>query len=151
MNQNWVAFLRIVVGIFFAGQGLSKLGWYASSEFLRTSLDRYAQNPPAISAWYQQHVAYSGIDVWARMIPTGEMLIGAALVLGLLTEPTLVIAILLVLNFHLATGTLFSWSFFSNPYALLLCAALLVLLFSKAGGFFSIDFSVRKKKSQGKL
>lgn len=150
MHQKWIAFLRIAVGVFFLAQGLNKLQWYSSSEFLRTNLDRYSQSPPAISGWYQQHVAYPGIEAWSRMIPTGEMLIGIALVIGLLTRPTLIIATILVLNFHLANGNLFSTAFFSNPYALLLLSCLVVLLFSKAGSVFAVDASTRRKKTTGK-
>lgn len=150
MNAKWVAFLRIALGIFFLSQGLNKLDWYASSEFLRTSLDRYSQNPPALTGWYQKHVAYPGLEAWARTIPTGEMLIGAALMLGLLTQSTLIVALLLVVNFHLANGNLFSMAFFSNPYALLLLSCIVFLTFSRAGSTFALDTFRRKRGSKAK-
>lgn len=139
MNQKWAVFFRIAIGLFFLAQGLNKLDWYSTSEFLRTSLDRYAQSPPAFTSFYQKHVAYPGIEAWSRMIPTGEMLIGAALIVGLLTQPTLIIAILLVFNFHLANGNLFSTQFFSNPYALVLLSSLVTLFLSKSGSAYAID------------
>ena len=151
MNQKWAAFFRIAIGLFFLAQGLNKLEWYSSSEFLRTSLDRYAVSPPALTSFYQTHVAYPGIEAWSRMIPTGEMLIGVALILGLLTQPTLIIAILLVLNLHLANGNLFSTQFISNPFALVLLSSLIVLFFSKSGSVFGIDASTRKKGSKKKM
>jgi thiosulfate dehydrogenase [quinone] large subunit len=150
MNQKWAAFFRIAIGLFFLAQGLNKLEWYSSSEFLRTSLDRYAQSPPVLTSFYQQHVAYPGIEAWSRMIPTGEMLIGVALILGLLTQPTLIIAMMLVLNFHLANGNLFSTQFFSNPYALVLLSSLVVLFFSKSEDVFAVDASTRKLGSKKK-
>ena len=150
MNQRWIAFLRIVVGLFFLGQGINKLDWYATSEFLRTSVDRYAQNAPTVTAWYQNHVAYPGIEVWTRMIPTGEMLIGVALILGLLTLPTLIIALALVINYLLANGTLFSISLISNPFGLLLLSSLVVLIASKAGSTLALDSRVRKKAPKSK-
>ncbi|MDE3056333.1 MAG: DoxX family membrane protein [Bacteroidota bacterium] len=146
MNQKWIAFLRIVVGIFFIGEGLGKLGWYSSSEFLKLDLDRFAQNAPAVSAWYQRHVAYPGIEAWARLIPTGEMLIGIALVIGVLTLPVLIAAFLLVLNFNLTNGVLFSWRFFSNPYALLLLSCILMLINGKAGSVFALDTKMRRSR-----
>jgi thiosulfate dehydrogenase [quinone] large subunit len=151
MNQKLVPFLRIAVGLFFLAQGLNKLEWYSSSEFLRTTLDRYSQNAPPLSSWYQKHVAYPGIEAWSRMIPTGEMLIGVALMVGLLTQPTLIITLVLVLNYHIANGNLFSTGLFSNPYALLLLSCLVVLLFSKSGSILAIDSLTRKKlpKSKG--
>ncbi len=150
MNQKWAAFFRIAIGLFFLAQGLNKLDWYSSSEFLRTSLDRYAQSPPALSSFYQKHIAYPGIEAWSRMIPTGEMLIGVALILGLLTQPTLIIALLLVLNYHLTNGNLFSTQFFFNPYALVLLSSLVVIFFSKSGSTFAIDASTRKRGSKKK-
>ena len=150
MNQKWAAFFRIAIGLFFLAQGLNKLEWYSSSEFLRTSLDRYAQSPPALTSFYQRHVAYPGIEAWSRMIPTGEMLIGVALILGLLTQPTLIIAMMLVLNFHLANGNLFSTQFFSNPYALVLLSSLAALFFSKSWSAFALDASTRKRGSKKK-
>ena len=118
MNQKWVAFLRIVIGVFFLSQGLNKLDWYTTSEFLRTSLDRYSLNASPATIWYQKHIAYPGIEAWSRLIPTGEMLIGIALVLGLLTRAALIGAIALVLNYHLTNGSLFTPAFLSNPYTL---------------------------------
>ncbi len=150
MNQKWIAFLRIAIGIFFVAQGLNKLEWYTTSEFLRTSIDRYSLNAAPVSAWYQKHVAYPGIEAWARMIPTGEMLVGIALVLGLLTRAALISALALVLNYHLTNGTLFTTAFFSNPYAFVILSCLLFLLASKAGSVFSVDGSSRRKTSKTK-
>ncbi len=150
MTQRWIAFLRIVVGVFFIAQALNKLDWYPSSELLKTSLDRYALNANPFSAWYQHHVAYPGVEVWSRLIPTGEMLIGIALIVGLLTQATLIITIALVVNFHFATGNLFTTAFFSNPYALLLLSCLLFLAFNKAGDSFSLDVKRKKNKPQRK-
>ncbi len=151
MNQKLVAFLRIAVGLFFLAQGLNKLEWYSSSEFLRTNLDRYSQNAPLLTSWYQRHVAYPGIEVWSRVIPAGEMLIGAALIVGLFTQPTLIIALVLVLNYHVANGNIFSTALFSNPYAVVLLSCLVVLLFSKAGNVFAMDLLIRRRhpKSRG--
>jgi thiosulfate dehydrogenase [quinone] large subunit len=150
MNQKLVPFLRIAVGLFFLAQGLNKLEWYSSSEFLRTTIDRYSQSAPPLSSWYQKHVAYPGIEAWSRMIPTGEMLIGVALMVGLLTQPTLIITLVLVLNYHIANGNLFSTALFSNPYALVLLSCLVVLLFSKAGNVFAMDSLIRKRIPKSK-
>lgn len=150
MPQRWIAFLRIVVGLFFIAQGLNKLNWYSSSELLRTSLDRYSQNANPLSAWYQQHVAYPGVEAWSRMIPTGEILIGIALIVGLLTQATLIVAIALVVNFHLANGALFTTAFFTNPYAFLLLSCLLFLAFNRAGSSFALDAKRKKNKPQRK-
>ncbi len=138
MNATWIAFLRIAVGIFFLGQGINKIEWLTSSEFLKTNLDRYALNAHPAAQWYQERVAKPGVEIWARAIPMGEMLIGIALILGVLTRTTLSIATLLVVNFHITNGKFFSLTFFSDPYALLLLACLLALSFSKAHGTWAL-------------
>ena len=146
MNTRWVAILRITVGIFFLAQGLHKLDWLNSSEFLKLNVDRYAQGAHPAAIWYQDHVAKPGIEAWARLIPIGEMLIGVSLILGLLTQTTLIIATALVVNFHIANGIFFTVGFFSNPYALLLIVTLIVLWFLNSAAVWAIDGSSRKRK-----
>jgi uncharacterized membrane protein YphA (DoxX/SURF4 family) len=146
MNTRWIAILRITVGIFFLAQGLHKLDWFNSSEYLKLNLDRYAQNAHPAALWYQDHVAKPGIEAWSRLIPMSEMLIGISLILGLLTQTTLIIATALVVNFHIANGIFFTPGFFSNPFAMLLLVCLIVLWFLKPAATWAIDGSSRKKK-----
>jgi len=150
MASKWIAMLRIVVGVFFLAQGMNKMEWLESSEPLKTNLERYAQNAPAATRWYQDHVARPGAEAWARLIPIGEVLIGVSLILGILAKTTLIIATALVVNFHITNGKLFSSSFFSDPYAMLLLACLVALYFLKAGGVFALGKSVRRAKTKRK-
>jgi thiosulfate dehydrogenase [quinone] large subunit len=112
------------------------------------SLDRYAFEAHRVTQWYLTSVAVPGVETWARLIPMGEMAIGVALILGLLTLPTLIVSSLLVINYQIATGTLFSPAFFFSPYALLLLSTILILMFSKAGDRFSLDKFIFKKGSK---
>ncbi len=132
MNSRWAAVLRIAVGIFFLAEGLGKLDWYGDSGRLRAMLERSAQGAAAPSLWYQEHVAKPGVELWARIIPTGELLIAAGLILGILARPATIIAFFMVLNFHLTNGTLFRTSFFSTPSAWLLLVCLVVIYFTRA-------------------
>jgi uncharacterized membrane protein YphA (DoxX/SURF4 family) len=146
MNQRWTAFFRIAVGIFFLTQGLNKLEWLNSSEILKTNLERYAVNAHPVSLWYQHYVARPGVEAWSRLIPTGEIMIGVSLILGLLTRSSLIAAILLIINFHLTNGKFFSTEFLSDPHALLLMSSLILLYVSKSNSVFALDSASRKRK-----
>ncbi|MCX6137801.1 MAG: DoxX family protein [Ignavibacteriales bacterium] len=148
MNPRWIAFFRIAVGIFFLAQGLNKLEWLNSSEFLKTNLERYAVNAPPVTQWYQLHVAQPGIEAWTRLIPTGEILIGVSLILGLLTKASLWSALALVVNYHITTGKVFSLQFFSDPYALLLAGSLILLLSSNPSSALALDAAKRPGKKK---
>ena len=138
MSIKWIGFLRIVVGVFFLAQGLSKVQWYTTSEYLQTNLDRYGVNAHPVTQWYQEKVARPYIEVWSRLIPSGEIAIGIALILGLFVQPTLIISSLLLLNFYVATGKIFQLTFFSDPYAMLLIVIVLLLLFNKSGNVWAV-------------
>lgn len=148
MNQRWIAFFRIAVGIFFLSQGLTKLEWLSSSEFLKTNLERFALNAHPVTLWYHHYIAQPGIEAWTRLIPTGEILLGVSLILGLLTRTSLIAALALVVNYHITNGKLFSTQFFSDPHALLLLASLLMLLKSNASAVFALDATKRKGKKK---
>jgi uncharacterized membrane protein YphA (DoxX/SURF4 family) len=146
MNQRWIAFFRIAVGIFFLSQGLNKLDWLTSSEFLKTNLERFAVNANPVTLWYHHYIARPGIEAWTRLIPTGEILLGISLLLGLMTRTSLIAALALVVNYHIANGRILSTQFFSDPNALLLLASLLMLLMTNANAVFAIDATKRKGK-----
>ena len=148
MNQRWIAFFRIAVGVFFLSQGLNKLDWLTSSEFLRTNLDRFAVNGQPVTLWYHHYIAQPGIEAWTRLIPTGEILLGVSLILGLMTRTSLIAALVLVVNYHITNGRIFSTQFFSEPHALLLCASLLMLLMSNAGAVLALDATKKRGKKK---
>ena len=148
MNQRWIAFFRIAVGIFFLSQGLTKLEWLSSSEFLKTNLERFAVNANPVTLWYHHYIAQPGIEAWTRLIPTGEILLGVSLILGLMTRTSLIAALALVVNYHIVNGKIFSLQFFSDPHALLLCTSLLMLLMSNASAMFALDATKRKRKKK---
>jgi uncharacterized membrane protein YphA (DoxX/SURF4 family) len=148
MNQRWIAFFRIAVGIFFLSQGLTKLEWLSSSEFLKTNLERFAVNANPVTISYHHYIAQPGIEAWTRLIPTGEILLGVSLILGLMTRTSLIAALGLVANYHITNGKLFSTQFFSDPHALLLLASLLMLLKSNASAVFALDATKRKGKKK---
>jgi uncharacterized membrane protein YphA (DoxX/SURF4 family) len=140
-------YLRLAVGIFFLTEALQKTGWLSSAEPLLGSLNNYLKRGVhEISQWYLNTVAIPYAEVWARMMFFGELLIGISLIIGLWTRVSLPIAILMVLSFHLANGTLLSWAFFSSAYALLLLSCLVILWRSPATQVGSVEAYLARSK-----
>lgn len=142
-----IVVLRIAVGLFLFTMGLGKLGWYTSAEPLLERLEFYYDDAPAISQWYQDTVAKPLVGLWALLIPTGELLGGLALTLGLLTRFTGIMMIVMVLNLNFANGNLLGLTLLSNPFNGLLLAVLFVVTYADAGRSFGLDKYIVRMKS----
>jgi len=70
--------------------------------------------------------------VFARLTVLGELGAGLALVAGFWTRLTAGLALVMVLNFHLATGAIFRFGFLTDASGLPLLGALAAL--AMAGG-----------------
>lgn len=141
-----ILILRLAVGIFFLYLGYTKIqsGWLLSSERLEKSLTNFEQNAPAVSKWYIAHVGKPGVNLWSKLIALGETALGVSLILGFLVRLSTLVGIIMVFNFHLANGTLFSLSFFGNPWASLVITTLLVLHMTRAGKKWGLDALLAK-------
>jgi uncharacterized membrane protein YphA (DoxX/SURF4 family) len=148
-----IVILRLAVGLFFVYLGYTKIqtGWLTSSERLEKSLSNFEQNARPGSRWYIEHVGKPWVDLWSRLITLGETALGISLILGLLVRLSTFVGILVVLNFHLTNGTLFSISFLGNASAILLVASLLVLFLLRAGRTFGVDALLMKRNSKSIL
>jgi len=124
-----LAILRILIGVFFVFEGLAKVRWFADSSILAGRLDDWLQHAPvgSISHWYLQRIALPGLTYWARLVPLGEIGCGLAMVLGVWTPLAAFIAFFMAVNFHIAGGTLFKYSFLSNGYGLPVLGSTLAL------------------------
>src|SRR5262245_38123837 len=100
--------LRIMIGVFFLFEGISKIRWFADGSILAARLSDWVQHAPAgsIAQWYLQRVALPGVGYWARLVPLGEIGCGLALIVGLWTPLAAFIAFFMAVNFHIAGGTL---------------------------------------------
>lgn len=119
--------LRVLLGVFFVSEGLSKWAWLLKSEALVTQLTAWQQNAHPWSAWYLQHVAMPGAPIFARLVMLGELSCGLALVFGVYTRLAAALGLLMVLNFHVASGRLFALDFLTNGYGLPVVGGLLAL------------------------
>lgn len=139
--QGWgLTALRLCLGVFFLFEGIGKLGWFTSSAVLRARLAEWAQTVGPLSRSYIESVAMPGVEVFARLVPLGELAVGLAFLLGAYTRPAAALAVLMVLNFHFASGVIFQYSYLTNGYGLPVLGGLLAL----AIGGYSLPLSVRK-------
>ena len=143
MNMKWVGFLRIVVGIFFLAQGINRVDWFRSSEFLRAELQAYAAHPDPAAHWLLTHAVLPYTEIWARVIPAGEMLIGAALLAGMLSRTALCLALAGALCYDVAAGKLYSPTFITEPAGMVMLACLLTLAVLRSGSVFALKKSRR--------
>lgn len=119
--------LRLFLGLFFLFEGLGKLGWFLHSDSLARSLADWSQQANSWNAWYLREVVIPGKEIFARLVVLGELGTGVGFLLGVFTRPVAMLAFLMVLNFHVASGALFKVGFLTNGYGLPVLGGLLAL------------------------
>ena len=134
MDRRALLILRLSIGVFFFFEGLGKFGWFADPSILRGQLAGWLASAPAdsLSHAYLERFAMSGVAAFARLVPVGEMVSGVAIAVGAWPRVFALIAFLMALNFHVASGALFKYSFLTNGYGLPVLGSTLALVF--AGG-----------------
>ncbi len=120
--------LRITLGVFLIIKSVSKWGWLLDSAPLHDKLVKWSTRPDSIgvSRGYA-HLLIPGAPVFARMSLIGELGGGIALIAGFKTRIVAALAVLMILNYHLATGGLIAYDFLSDPSGLVVVAALATL------------------------
>jgi uncharacterized membrane protein YphA (DoxX/SURF4 family) len=113
-----LAITRMCIGAFFIFEGLGKWRWFTDSSILSGTFAQWLAGAGPMSRWYLERVAMPGVQYFARLVPLGEICSGVALVLGYWTPLFAFVAFLMALNFHVAAGTLFKFSFLTNGYGL---------------------------------
>jgi uncharacterized membrane protein YphA (DoxX/SURF4 family) len=122
-----LALLRICLGVFFVFEALGKLSWLTKSAPLIAQLQDWSATAPAWSQWYVQTIALPGAPYFARLVMLGELTAGLALLVGVWTRTAALLAFLMVLNFHIASGAIFKYAFLTNGYGLPVLGGLLAL------------------------
>ena len=131
--------LSLLLGLFFLGMGLNKIGWIADSDLLADRFARWLPTASPYVRWYLETIAVPGAPLWARLVPLGELSAATALILGVRINVVAAIAFVMVLNFHFATSAFSSWAFLRDGTGLPVLGALLAL--AMAGG--RLPFCVR--------
>src|SRR5689334_22175235 len=121
--------LRVAIGLFFVFEGLGKLRWFTDTSILASQLAGWSNSvaSDSTSAWYLQHLALPGVRLFARLVPLGELTSGAALILGFWTPLFAFVAFFMALNFQIASGAVFRYSFFTSGYGLPVLGSTLAL------------------------
>jgi len=126
-EASGLSVLRVMVGVFFVCEGLTKYAWLFKSDALAAKLAGWQVGAHEWSAWYLQHVAVPYVSMFARLVVLGELACGLALVLGVYSRAAALIALVMVLNFHVASGALFRVTFLTDGYGLPVLGGLLAL------------------------
>src|SRR5262245_25407561 len=121
--------LRIAIGVFFVFEGLGKIRWLTNSSILAAQFAEWSQTAPtgSIMQGYLQRIAIPGTVIFARLVPLGELLSGLALVLGVWTPVFAFVAFFMALNFQIASGAIFKYSFLTSGYGLPVLGSTLAL------------------------
>src|SRR5713101_8566305 len=114
-----LSLLRILLGVFFLFEGLAKLRWFVDSSVLVQQLTNWDHGVVAgsISARYL-HAVIPYARLFARLVPLAEIGAGLAMIAGFWTRLFAFLAFAIVLNFHLASGAIFTYGFLTNGYGL---------------------------------
>ena len=119
--------LAVMVGLFFLGMGLNKIAWLADSDLLASRFIAWLPTAAPYARWYLETIAIPGAVVFARLVPLAELCVAAALILGIRIHVVSAIALVMVLNFHLATSAFSSWAFLRDGTGPPVLGALLAL------------------------
>ena len=127
--------LRVCIGVFFIFEGLGKIGWFTNTAILSGTFSEWARSaaPESISGWYLHRIAVPGVALFARLVPLGELSAGIALVAGVWTRLFALIAFIMALNFQIASGAIFRYSFLTSGYGLPVLGSTLALALASPG------------------
>lgn len=107
----------------------------ALSGFVNGALGKVAGAHPDVSGWYAwflQHAVLPHASLWSHFVAYGELLVGVALILGILTGIAAFFGLFMNLNYLLA-GTVST-----NP--ILFVLALGLVLAWRVAGFLGLDY-----------
>ena len=151
-SEITILILRIAVAIFFIMACVRKMesGWITSSEQLKSGLSKYNDNATGFQKTYLDKVAIPYAGIWSPIIALGETALGISLLIGLLTNVSLVAGMLMLLSFYIANGNIFSSELLSDVYGMVLFVCLLFLFIAKCGYEYGFDGMVSVKVGKRK-
>ena len=131
--------LSVLLGVFLVLMGWGKTAWFSDEGILLAELDRWLALAPALSRWYLEIVAIPGAGLFAYLVPLGELAAGAAIILGYRTQLAATLALLMIINFHFASGIIFTYGYLTNGFGLPVLGGLFALAVGGAGLPFSVS------------
>lgn len=119
--------LSIAMGVFLIFMGLDKLGWLMDAGFLMRRLQEWRGIARPFARWYLDTIAIPGAPVFARVVPLAELTAATALLLGIKVRLAAALALLMVINFHIAADVMFRYDYLINAYGPPVLGGLLAL------------------------
>ena len=132
--------LSVAMGVFLVFMGLSKLEWFLDGGLLTQQLLQWRGQASPLARWYLDTIALPAAPVFARVVPAAELASGTALILGVGVRPVAGLALLMVVNFHIAADVMFRYEYLWNAYGPPVLGALAAL---SIGGK-QLPFSARR-------
>ena len=146
-----LALLRIAAGISLFTSGLQKLAWFRSTVPLDQVLARWSEHPGnAVVAKYLA-VATAHHGLFARLVPLGELTLGALLMVGFLTPLAALLAFVMVLQFQFASGQLFSLNYLRGQSGLAYLLIFPTLFFGRAGTEVGLDGMIARRRPRSPM
>ncbi len=147
--DRWLAFLRIIVGLYFAKAVITKLGIVTiggiplpgvSERWINVMPKIVARqasdNPILFYKHFLENTVLTHPDTFAHLTAWGETVTGVGLTLGLLTGIASLSGLVLVINYGLATQWM---SQGQQGFHIVLVAMMIAFFFARAGRTLGLD------------
>ena len=115
------------MGGFLCLMGVNKLAWITDSDILVSQLLQWRDLTSGSSLWYLETIALPGAAVFARLVPVAEICAGFALFVGFRVRLIALLTLVMIFNFHFASGVIFNMSYLTNGYGPPVVGSLLAL------------------------
>lgn len=148
--DRWLAFLRIVVGLYFAKAVYTKLGlvmaggvlplpganqrWISVMPNIVTK--QASENPILFYKHFLENTVLAHSELFAHLTALAEAIVGVGLTLGLLTGVASLVGLVLAVNYGLATQWM---SPGQQGFHLVLVALMIAFFASRAGRTWGLD------------
>ncbi len=119
--------ISVGVGLFFLAMSLNKVAWLADPALLSDRFQRWLPNAEPYAQVYLRTVAIPAAPLFARVVPLAEFLTALAMVTGVGTRMAAALALVMVLNFQVATSSFSSVEILRDGTGPLLWIVLLAL------------------------
>jgi thiosulfate dehydrogenase [quinone] large subunit len=147
---QWLAVLRIAVGLYFLKSFVTKMSVMVAGGFLPIPVvsDRWmsvmpkivakqaSENPLLFYKHFLEGTVLTHSDTFAHLTAWGETVVGLGLTLGLLTGVASIVGLVLVINYGLATQWM---SPGQQGFHLVLSVLMITFFFSRAGRTWGLD------------
>lgn len=160
--DKWLAFLRIVVGLYFVKSLITKMTIVLAGGFVPVPAvsDRWigvmpkivakqaSENPIVAYKQFLEGTVLTHSELFATLTAWGETVVGIGLTLGLLTGASSLVGLLLVTNYGLATQWM---SPGQQGFHIVLFALMLSFFLARAGRTWGLDARIAARKPRSFL